>query len=185
MNLFSIRNYYRFVLYSSIALLLILPDSVSSQTLKGKVYSFKNLELNHIKVQSKKLGNTVYTQADGSFSIQCHAKDKIIFSGQGFEKTSKEVSSDSVFVKMIFKGSEKNRNLVINNNHVTCDALDFSIAYFSAYNCPPCPHSMYNCYPCPHILHDSYTNKNAIQHKNQLSMYSNLEGSQSNSNTKR
>jgi len=117
--------------------------SAQIQEIKDNVYAFKNLGLSKIKVSCKQLGDVVFTSTDGSFAINCLLKDKLIFSGNGFERTTEKITSyDSISVKMIFKGGSANRTAALCNSHVTKDEVDFAIDYYSVYNC--CPRHMYN-----------------------------------------
>ena len=140
------KSYIYIQIITCFIFIMCLPQTncLHAQTLKGKVYAFKNLELKSIQVKSKKSGNITYTNQDGSFSLQCHPKDKIVFSGNGFERTCESYSNDSVYIKMIFKGGSSEREKAINNGHVTEDHLLFCLKYQAAYNDYPSPRKMYS-----------------------------------------
>jgi len=136
-------------LYSSILVLVIFLHGyqcdAQTHTIHGKIYAFKNLELNNIQITSKKSEAVTFTSSDGSFRIHSSLKDKLIFSGNGFERTSKRITnSDSLSVKMIFKGGSSNRSAALCNNHLTKDEINFAIEFLSVYNCYNCPNSIYN-----------------------------------------
>lgn len=140
-----------------------------TKTIKGNVNAFKNLELNKIQVQAKKSGNVVFTSANGSFEIECRVKDKLIFTGKGFERTSENISDyDSISVKMIFKGNPANRTKALCSSHVTKDEIDFAINQ----------HSAYNCYPCPYRMFHPFTQRNSKNSEQDILPYSILQRSQ-------
>ena len=141
----------------------------NAQTIKGKVYAFKNLELNSVKVMSKKSGNITYTDGDGTFSLQCHPKDKIVFSAKGFERICESYKGDSIFVKMLFKGGASQRDKAVNNGHVSLDDLDFCMKYYVAYN----------CYPSPKRLYVSNTRNNTLQYTHFSQKHGSLNRNQS------
>lgn len=172
MDFISIHKGYVVELCTCLVFFLCNSFNVHSQTTKGKVYAFKNLELKNIKVKSQKSGNVVFTSANGSFSIQCHPKDKIIFSGQGFERTAETYTTDSIFVKMIFKGGSLNKQRAISNLHVNKDQIDQSIEKYSAYNCYPCPSRIFNSYTNKYLLKDKYT---LLEYKDEKHMQTNYK----------
>lgn len=168
----SVYKTYLISLILALAYCIICGISCNAQTqvVKGSVYAFQNLGLNKIQVSCKNSGDIVFTSTDGSFVINCSPKDKLVFSGNGFERTSEKITChDSVSVKMIFKGGTVNRTAALCNSHVTKDEIDFALEYYSAYN----------CYPCPHRLYNSSMYKNSKNRKKDMLSYGNPQRSQS------
>lgn len=135
MRLYNFHKYY--VLLFCTVLVCYVGGTCQAQirTVNGNVYAFKSLGLNKIEVSAKKSGNVVFTNIDGSFTIECCSKDKLVFKGKGFERTAENTSNiDSVSVKLIFKGSQANRTQALCNSHVTKDEIDFAMKYYSNYN---------------------------------------------------
>ncbi len=116
---------------------VLLASGIYGQTeiVHGKIYAFKNLKLNNITVTAKKAKTVAKSDFEGNFVISCFTKDKLKFSGQGFEKiTVKLKGANPVSVKMIFKGGSKNENLAVLNEHVQKNDLLNSIEFYSYLN---------------------------------------------------
>ena len=106
-----------------------------NKTIKGSVYSFKDLPLKNIQITSKKTKTTVLSDSLGNFSINYIKNDKLTFVGSGFDKVTKKVSKKEVMkVQMVFKKGTKNEEVAVLNGHVTKDRLSNSIANYSDYN---------------------------------------------------
>src|SRR5210317_918998 len=74
------------------------------KVIQGKVFAFKNLELRNIKVSAQKSKEVVYTKSDGTFSIVCKNNDKLVFRGNGFQKTTQRVNHrNALEIRMLFK----------------------------------------------------------------------------------
>lgn len=106
-----------------------------NNTVHGKVYAFKNLPLENIKVISKKSKLTVLTDSLGNFTIKCSDKDRLTFVGVGFEKYIKKVKGkDTLEVKLVLKNDDKNTSMAVENGHVSFENLSYSMANYAEYN---------------------------------------------------
>lgn len=125
-----------------IFLLLNLIDFSNAQpkSIFGKVYAFKDLPLNKIEVVAKKAKTSVFTDSLGHFRITCEQKDKLEFSGNGFQKTSIKIDNEKssvqkmVKAKMILNDGIKNEQAAISNGHVNEENLKNSRQMYPEYN---------------------------------------------------
>ncbi len=101
----------------------------------GRVYAFKNLGLNHIEIKSKKTKAVTYSDWKGEFALTCSPNDKLIFRGEGFERTTKKIDgNDSVSVKLIFIDNRRQFNSAIEHEHVTHFQLTHALENYDLYN---------------------------------------------------
>lgn len=101
----------------------------------GKVYAFKDLPLNNIQVEAKKAKTKTMTDSLGYFRINCEEKDRLEFSGEGFQKEKiKPDEKTRLEVKLIFRGSNKNVQKAVEAGHVEKDRLMNSIEHEHEYN---------------------------------------------------
>lgn len=106
-----------------------------TKVVNGRVYAFKNLSLKNIKVASKKSKAVVSTDSLGQFSIVCEKKDRLVFSGQGFQTIVKPIKNkDYIDIKLVFRGGAKNEEIAIGYGIVSEDQLTNAVSHFSAYN---------------------------------------------------
>lgn len=133
-------------------LFLLIITSIASYingqniTVVGKVHAFKNLPLNKIEVIAKKAKSKALTDSQGNFRIICNSRDKLEFTGNGFQKTTFLINSNSsnvnsIWVKMLFIDREKNQIASVKNGHITQEKLLNSIQSYPEYN------YNYNTYP--------------------------------------
>lgn len=117
----------------TISVLFSLLCHSQHKSVVGSVYAFKDSPLANIKVEAKKSGAVVLTDLDGTFSISCENKDKLIFSGHGFQRYSISVNKkDSLHVKMVFvEGSEE---IAVGYGHMPAEMLTYAISNFPQYN---------------------------------------------------
>lgn len=125
----------------NITLLIIILSALSlsvfsqQKVVRGNVYAFKDLYLKNIKVEAKKSGAMIKTDSMGNFTIVCEKKDKLIFTGMGFNRYVKNVNkSDSLIIKMVFAGGDKNEEVAIGYGHVSQNDLTFAVSHFSYLN---------------------------------------------------
>ncbi|QCX40238.1 hypothetical protein FF125_17950 [Aureibaculum algae] len=127
-------------MYRIVFLLIILFNSSTiclsqSKTVHGKVYAFKNLALQNIKVVSKKSKLSVLTDSLGNYTINCKSKDRLIFLGAGFEKVIKRVNNkDTINIKMVLKEDDKSIAEAKEFGHVSESNLSYSLANYAEYN---------------------------------------------------
>lgn len=101
----------------------------------GKVYAFKNLPLNNIQIEARKAKTSTTTDSLGYFRINCEEKDRLEFSGEGFQKERIKLDEKSrLEVKLIFNGGEKNIEEAVAAGHVSKDELLNSIDRHHEYN---------------------------------------------------
>ncbi|WP_346860494.1 hypothetical protein [uncultured Draconibacterium sp.] len=130
-----IRISLTLILIISLTLLFTHKINAQEQIVHGKVYAFKNLELVNIQVKSKKTKQEVITTSEGAFVISCSKKDKLIFCGSGFERTTHRISNaEEVSIKMIFKGGTTDIAKAVRGEHTSNEALVFAIDNYSNYN---------------------------------------------------
>jgi hypothetical protein len=117
-------------------ILFVFQVQAQLKTAEGKVHAFKDLQLNKIQVVAKKAKTEVLTDTAGYFKIQCDARDKLEFSGEGFLKESVKLADDetNITVKLIFKGGSKSQEEAVASEHASKEALLQSIALFPEYN---------------------------------------------------
>jgi len=119
----------------SIAILISTFTYSQYKSVIGKVYAFKDSPLANIKVEAKKSGASVLTDLDGTFSISCEEKDKLIFTGHGFQRYSTSVKKkDSVHVKMVFLEGANNEKIAVGYGHMSANMLSYAISNFKQYN---------------------------------------------------
>lgn len=108
-------------------------NSIYSAT--GRVYAFKDTALQNIKVKAAKSGEIVRTNEYGEFKIKIKKKDRLIFTGGGFNKFVKAVKSgDKLVVKMVFLTGSKNEEIAVGQGHMSKEDLTYSISNFLDYN---------------------------------------------------
>ncbi len=118
-----------------IFILFCFSDYSQTVLVQGNVYAFKNLSLNNITVKAKKTNTSVTTDLNGNFSILCNSKERIKFSGKGFQtKSIKCNGKNQLSVKLIFKGGFRNEKLAISGKHVRENDLLKAINLYSSYN---------------------------------------------------
>jgi len=117
-------------------ILMVLQVQAQLKSVKGKVHAFKDLPLNKIKVVAKKAKIEALTDSEGNFKIVCDKKDKLEFTGEGFQKVSQKLEGNetNITIKMILKTGSKSQEAAVNNGHVTEDDLLQSIESFPEYN---------------------------------------------------
>jgi TonB-dependent SusC/RagA subfamily outer membrane receptor len=105
------------------------------KTVIGKVYAFKDTPINNIRVYSKKTKRAVYTNELGIYKIETKAKDKLVFEGEGFQKSVKMVEQgEQINVKLIFIEGAENEKIAIGAGHLTEETLTYSVSNFLEYN---------------------------------------------------
>ena len=101
----------------------------------GKVYAFKDTPVNNVRVYSKKTKRAVYTNELGIYKIETKAKDKLVFEGEGFQKSVKMVEQgEQINVKLLFIEGAENEKIAIGAGHLTEAALTYSVSNFLEYN---------------------------------------------------
>lgn len=119
----------------SVCLLAVANISAQQRVINGHVYAFKDLCLKNIKVEAKKSGAKVTTDSLGNFTIVCEKKDRIIFTGMGFEGHIKNIKKeDNLNVKMVFEGGVNNEEIAVGYGHVSQEELTHAVAHLSKYN---------------------------------------------------
>jgi TonB-dependent SusC/RagA subfamily outer membrane receptor len=122
---------------SLIVFLLFAATNLNAQikTVIGKVYAFKDTPVNNIRVYSKKTKRAVYTNELGIYKIETKAKDKLVFEGEGFQKSVKMVEQgEQINVKLIFIEGAENEKIAIGAGHLTEETLTYSVSNFLEYN---------------------------------------------------
>lgn len=130
----------KFLFLTFLLLNLIDYSNAQPKSIFGKVYAFKDLPLNKIEVVAKKAKTSVFTDSLGYFRITCEQKDKLEFSGHGFQKTNVKIDNEKsssqkmVKAKMILNEGEKNEQAAISNGHVSEKNLSNSRQMYPEYN---------------------------------------------------
>jgi TonB-dependent SusC/RagA subfamily outer membrane receptor len=118
-----------------LAIALTLNCVSQTNVIYGSVYAFKDLALLNIQVSAKKSKAVVSTDSMGRFTIVCDNKDKLTFTGHGFQTVHKTIKgTDSLRIKMIFNQSPKNEEVAIGYGHVSKENLLNAISHSSQYN---------------------------------------------------
>ncbi len=101
----------------------------------GNVYAFKDVALKNIIVTAKKSGAVVKTDSLGQFTIKTQEKDRLTFTGHGFQTIKKSITgSDTLHIKMVFIISKKNEEVALGYGHISKESLTYAVAYQSNYN---------------------------------------------------
>ncbi len=101
----------------------------------GKVYAFKDSALKNILVSAKKSGAEVKTDSLGLFTIKTKEKDKLTFTGYGFETVRKNIKgNDTLQIKMIFINNEKNKETAIGYGYMSKANLTYAVSHLTNYN---------------------------------------------------
>jgi len=113
----------------------VISGIAQTKSYYGKVYAFKDLPLNKIQVEAKKAKTTTTTDSLGYFRILCEEKDRLEFSGEGFQKEKIKPGENSrLEVKLIFREGDKNIEKAVEAGHVTKQQLLNSIEQQHEYN---------------------------------------------------
>lgn len=108
---------------------------VQDNPVTGKVFAFKDTPVKNIRVTAKKSKETVLTDEQGNFTIDCAKNDKLVFEGSGFRKeVVKVVDGQLLKVKMLFLTGEKNEEALVGAGHMSKESLFFSKSNFLEYN---------------------------------------------------
>lgn len=135
----------KFIIPVLFVMIFVFQVNAQPKSIFGKVYAFKDLPLNNVEVVAKKAKTSVLTDSLGYFRITCEQKDKLEFSGNGFQKTSIKIDNKNSSVqkmikaKMIINEGVKNMQAAVSTGHVTEEKLNNSIQNFPEYN-----HNYYN-----------------------------------------
>lgn len=122
---------------SLIVFVLFAASNLNAQikTVIGKVYAFKDTPVNNIRVYSKKTKRAVYTNELGIYKIETKEKDKLVFEGEGFQKSVKVVEQgEQINVKLIFIEGAENEKIAIGAGHLTEETLTYSVSNLLEYN---------------------------------------------------
>jgi hypothetical protein len=99
-------------------------DAQDLRKINGVVLSFKTIPLNNVMITAVKADNTVFTDSDGMFSINCYKRDILKISASGFvDKNQKVGKESSIKINLVFVDNIENFNDAVNNGHISQDVL--------------------------------------------------------------
>ncbi len=101
----------------------------------GKVFAFKDTPLKNVKVVAKKSKNEVVTDNNGQFSIDIGKRDKLVFTGSGFEKHVQSVKAgEEISLKLYFLGGAENEQVALGQGLMSESSLMLAKSNFLEYN---------------------------------------------------
>ena len=116
-------------------LLGILFHVSAQRTVTGKVFAFKDTPLTNVKIVSKKGQKEVLSDINGRFSIDIDKKDKLIFTGAGFERHIQKVKAgDDISLKLYFLGGTENEKIAVGQGLMSKSSFQYASSNFLEYN---------------------------------------------------
>lgn len=113
----------------------VMFSHAQQKVVRGSVYAFKDLCLKNIHVEAKKSGAIVTTDSLGNYTIVCEKRDRLTFTGAGFQRVIKSINrKDTLRIKMMFKQGEENKKMAVGYGIVSEDKLTYAISHLSQYN---------------------------------------------------
>ena len=107
----------------------------AQETVTGKVFAFKDTPLANVKIVSKKGQKEVLTDINGAFSIEINKKDKLVFTGSGFEKHIQRVKAgDDISLKLYFLGGVENEKIAVGQGLMSKSSFQYASSNFLEYN---------------------------------------------------
>jgi len=108
---------------------MILPAFSQTRVVKGKITAFNQYPVQNLEVASKKGKSAVITDSLGQFELVCSEKDVILIKTKVFEPLNKRISPDDNYVtaNLVFKDSEKNRELATSLGYINPDQLSYAV----------------------------------------------------------
>jgi hypothetical protein len=120
----------------SICLIISLPAFTQTRVVKGKITSFNQYPVQNVEVASKKGKSAVVTDSLGQFELVCSEKDVIQIKTKVFEPLNKRITAkdDYVSANLVFKDSEKNRELATSQGYIAPDQLSYALVHLTHQN---------------------------------------------------
>jgi TonB-dependent SusC/RagA subfamily outer membrane receptor len=120
-----------------IALIFIGGFSLNGQTriVEGQVTTLDNLPVANFEVRAKKSGAGISTDSVGKFSIVTKERDVLLFKGKIFRNERVRINDkvkDSLFVKVEFIPTSKNKKLAIGYGYVSEDDLINAVSHMDS-----------------------------------------------------
>lgn len=127
----------------SLGLLLVIPTYSQTRVVKGKITAFNQYPVQNIEVASKKGKSAVVTDSLGQFELVCSEKDVIQIKTKVFQPLTKRITAKDEFVSanLVFKDSEKNRELATSQGYITPDQLSYALVHLTHQNNDFCNYS--------------------------------------------
>ena len=126
-----------------LCLLMTLPAFSQTRLVKGEITTFNHYPVQNVEVTSKKAKSTAMTDSLGQFELLCNEKDNIMIKTKGFNPVNIRVTpkDDSISANLIFKDSQKNREIVTGSGYLKPDQLTYALVHLSAENNDFCNYS--------------------------------------------
>ncbi len=129
-----------------IALIFLGSFSLDAQTrmVEGQVTTLDDLPVANFEVRAKKSGAGILTDSIGKFSIITQKRDVLLFKGKVFRNERVRINdkvNDSVFVKVDFIPTPKNKQLAIGYGYVSENDLINSVSHMDSENVNFCQYN--------------------------------------------
>ena len=113
----------------SLCLLLAFPSYSQTRVVKGQITAFNQYPVQNLEVASKKGKSAVVTDSIGQFELVCSEKDVIQIKTKVFEPLTKRINADDDYVSanLVFRDSEKNRELATCLGYIEADQLSYAL----------------------------------------------------------
>ena len=117
-------------------LLITLPAYSQTRVVKGQITAFNQYPVQNIEVASKKGKSAVVTDSLGQFELVCSEKDVIQIKTKVFEPLTKRISvkDDYVSANLVFRDSEKNREIATSMGYIEPDQLSYALVNLTHQN---------------------------------------------------
>jgi hypothetical protein len=126
-----------------LGLLLVIPAYSQTRVVKGQITAFNQYPVQNLEVASKKGKSAVVTDSLGRFELVCSEKDVIQIKTRVFQPLTKRITAKDEFVSanLVFKDSEKNRELATSQGYITPDQLSYALVHLTHQNNDFCNYS--------------------------------------------
>ncbi|MBI9061524.1 MAG: TonB-dependent receptor plug domain-containing protein [Marinilabiliaceae bacterium] len=115
---------------------LAMPSLSQTKKVIGKITAYNQYPVYKADISVKSTKETIKSDSIGIFEVSCREKDKITITANGFFKQSVNTKglSDTLFVNLVFKGGEKNKQLATDHGHVKEYQLSYGIKHLTDEN---------------------------------------------------
>lgn len=122
---------------------MALPVFSQTRVVNGKITAFNHYPVQNVEVASKKNKSAVVSDSLGRFQLVCNDKDMILIKTKVFNPLNRRVSpeDDSITANLVFKDSEKNREIATSMGYIKPDQLSYALAHLISENNDFCNYS--------------------------------------------
>jgi len=101
----------------------------------GTVVTYNTFPLNQVLITNKTTSIITLTGTDGCFCIPCQAGDVLTVEAKGFRTYKIKVGThDTLRINLVFRGSQKFRELAVGNDHISYDNLTYGMTQLEQEN---------------------------------------------------